>query len=88
MFQLCQTQGLYFTLVTKFKPAIYDDGKMQKEEGDVPKAVLNPAEEDCTIWARYGSATMDQGYDLLNLVIRCYLAHSNVFLVVPFDLSF
>ena len=47
------------------------------------KAVLNPAEEDCTIWARYGSAT----YDLLNLVIHYYLTHPSVFLVVPFDLS-
>ena len=74
--------------MTKFKPAIYDDGKMQKEEGDVLKAVLNPAEEDCTIWARYGSATMDQGYDLLNLVIHCYLTHSNVSLVAACDLSF
>ena len=47
---------------------------MQKEEGDVLKAVLNPAEEDCTIWARYGSATMDQG---LYHSIQLYLLTEN-----------
>ena len=38
------------------------------------KAVLNPAEEDCTIWARYGSATMDQG---LYHSIQLYLLTEN-----------
>ena len=48
-------------MVTKFKPAIFDDGLLQKQCADILKAFLNPTEEDCTIWARYGSATMDQG---------------------------
>lgn len=43
------------------KPAIFDDGFLQKQTAEVVKAFLFPSEVDCTIWACYGSATMDQG---------------------------
>jgi hypothetical protein len=46
--------------VTKYKPAIFDDGLLQKQSADVLKAFLFPTEEDCTLWARYGSSTFDQ----------------------------
>ena len=47
--------------VTKVKPAVFDDGLLQKQMPDILKAFLNPSEEDATIWARYSSASMDQG---------------------------
>ena len=47
--------------VTKKKPAVLDDALVQTLTADLLKAFLYPGEEDATIWARYNSATMDQG---------------------------
>lgn len=47
--------------VTKWKPAVFDDGLLQAQNPDLLKAFVNPSEEDATMWARWGSAQFDRG---------------------------
>ncbi|CAK0863390.1 unnamed protein product [Prorocentrum cordatum] len=42
--------------VERVLPAVFDDGDLHKQGASVLKAVLNPSEEDSTLWARWGSS--------------------------------
>ena len=44
---------------SKFKPAIGDDIQMVRMDPDELKAIGDPMEEDCLVWARWGGASCE-----------------------------